>query len=123
MTPAEFKSWFDGFTEGLAGLPNDAQWGRIKARVAEIDGRATNYPVYVDRYVRPWYPNWEPYWYTTNDMNLASSTRLDCSTAGISSDTVKAYFSGEQRSPTEFDPAIAFHALGKADAASITTAR
>lgn len=53
MTPQEFKAWFDGFTEGVAGLPNEDQWARIKARVSQIDNTPTTYPVYVDRY-RNW---------------------------------------------------------------------
>jgi len=39
MTPSEFKAWFDGFTEALEGVPSEKQWERIKARVAEIDGK------------------------------------------------------------------------------------
>ena len=38
MTPQEFKAWFEGFTEAFTGCPTKAQWTRIKARVAEIDG-------------------------------------------------------------------------------------
>jgi hypothetical protein len=41
MTPSEFKAWFDGFTEALAGVPTKAQWARIKERVSEIDGKTT----------------------------------------------------------------------------------
>jgi len=58
MTLAEFKAWFEGFTETLEAAPNEKQWERIKARVAEIDGTVTTYPVFVDRYIppyRPWY--------------------------------------------------------------------
>lgn len=38
MRSAEFKAWFEGFTEALDGLPNEAQWKRICERVATIDG-------------------------------------------------------------------------------------
>ncbi len=55
MTLAEFKAWFDGFTEDMDGQPNKKQWERIKARVKEINGSVTTYPVYVDRYVRPFW--------------------------------------------------------------------
>lgn len=54
MTPSEFKSWFEGFTEGLEGQPSKKQWERICKRVAEIDGRPVA-PVYVERW-RDWYP-------------------------------------------------------------------
>lgn len=50
MTPSEFKAWFDGFSEGIESLPTETQWKRIKARVAEIDGVAISYPVFVQRY-------------------------------------------------------------------------
>jgi hypothetical protein len=59
MTPQEFKAWFDGFTEAIDKLPTQKQWGRIKARVAEIDGSPITYPVYIDRYVAP-YPYIRP---------------------------------------------------------------
>ena len=36
MTPQEFKAWFDCFTVAIEGLPNEDQWKRIKARVADI---------------------------------------------------------------------------------------
>lgn len=58
MTPNEFKAWFDGFTEAFAGCPTKVQWTRIKARVAEIDGKRVTETVYIDRYVRP-YPYWQ----------------------------------------------------------------
>lgn len=58
MTPSEFKSWFQGYTEAHDGLPSEAQWARIKARVAEIDGRAITEHVWVNRYVPHYYPNY-----------------------------------------------------------------
>jgi len=39
MTPEQFKSWFEGFTEALSGPPNEEQWQRIKAQVAAIQVR------------------------------------------------------------------------------------
>jgi hypothetical protein len=51
----EFKAWFEGFTESMDKPPTEKQWKRIKARVAEIDGRSISYPVYVDRYVDPYF--------------------------------------------------------------------
>jgi len=44
MTNAEFKAWFDGFTDGLDGNPTGKQWERIKAKVAAIDGTPINGP-------------------------------------------------------------------------------
>ncbi len=61
MTPSEFKAWFDGFVEALEGTPSVAQWARIKARVAEIDGRAITEHVYIHRYLPNYHPNWNYY--------------------------------------------------------------
>jgi hypothetical protein len=62
MTPSEFKCWFQGYTEALEGTPSVAQWARIKARVAEIDGRAITEHIYINRYVPSYHPN---YYYGT----------------------------------------------------------
>lgn len=66
MTPQEFKAWFDGFTEALDGVPTVTQWDRIKARVAEIDGKPVTERIYLDRYLPalPTYPvyPYRPYW-------------------------------------------------------------
>jgi len=62
MTLQEFKAWFDGFTENMCEAPpTKLQWARIQARVKEIDGAITTYPVFVDRYWPPHYPSW-PTW-------------------------------------------------------------
>lgn len=51
MTLAEFKAWFEGFTEEMDAAPTSKQWKRIKARVAQIDGVAvTREVVYRDKY-------------------------------------------------------------------------
>lgn len=56
MTLAEFKAWFEGYTEGMDSTPSVKQWDRIKARVKEIDGMTIiQTPVYVDRW-RYWNP-------------------------------------------------------------------
>lgn len=57
MTLAEFKAWFEGFTETLEVAPNEKQWERIKARVAEINGSVISERVFIDRYVSP-YRRW-----------------------------------------------------------------
>ena len=46
MTPSEFKTWFEGFTEAFTGSPTKAQWTRIKERVAEIDGKEVTFEQY-----------------------------------------------------------------------------
>lgn len=79
MTLEEFRAWFDGFTEEMSGPPTEKQWKRIKARVKEIDGNSPSYPVFIERYYRPWYrPHYEPHWTATNNstrqMNMDAGT-------------------------------------------------
>ncbi len=81
MTLAEFKAWFEGFTEGMDAAPNEEQWKRIKDRVSEINGTAISYPIFVDRYVqpcRPYFPS-SPYWssstYSSNSFNSQSAMK------------------------------------------------
>jgi len=51
MTLAEFKAWFEGFTEDMEAAPTPKQWKRIKARVGQIDGvSVTREVIYRDRY-------------------------------------------------------------------------
>lgn len=51
MTLAEFKAWFEGFTETMEGAPTEKQWERIQERVAQIDGSViTRDVIYRDRY-------------------------------------------------------------------------
>lgn len=60
MTLAEFKAWFEGFTEDMDDAPNEKQWERIKARIKDIDGVAVTREVYVDRH---WWPTrYSPPW-------------------------------------------------------------
>lgn len=80
MTLAEFKAWFDGFTEDMEAVPNAKQWKRIKARVKEIDGSATTYPVFIDRY----FPRWRtPYvsWLSTNAAEAAGGDSFNAADA------------------------------------------
>lgn len=84
MTPSEFKSWFDGFTEAMSGTPTKAQWARIQARVAEIDGRPTTHTVYVDRYwptVKPWYRD-GLYWSGSDCVSTMTYTASNTSAVG-----------------------------------------
>ena len=64
MHLSEFKAWFEGFTEGMDYLPNEKQWKRIQAKIADISTDWTPRTVYIDRYVRPWYdrPHYGPIW-------------------------------------------------------------
>lgn len=77
MNLSEFKAWFGGFTEGMTKLPNAKQWARIQERVAEITPDPTPYPVFIDRYVRPYWTTWNPYGWspttTTDPITLVTS--------------------------------------------------
>ncbi len=63
MTLAEFKAWFEGFTEEMDGAPNEKQFERIKAKVKDIDGVAITKTVFVDRYLPA-----GPYWHQRYDV-------------------------------------------------------
>ena len=122
MTPQEFKAWFDGFTEALEGTPNEKQWDRIKARVAEINGVSITYPVYIDRY----YPSYPPrYWYANT---LGYSTFIggaQCLSAGTqvhntpNGDNFQMGNLGQLSASNNFDSTAAMYAAGRADADQI----
>lgn len=82
MTASEFKAWFDGFCEAVADVPSEAQWKRIKTRVAEIDGRAITEHVYINRYVPHYYPNYYPNYYWGNGAILCNATNTQGIGAG-----------------------------------------
>jgi hypothetical protein len=116
MTLAEFKAWFEGFTETLEAAPNEKQWERIKARVAEINGTVTTYPVFVDRYVPPYRP-----WYGGTPLNPTfynTNTSLDVkSTIGLNGDQVGASYSEQPI----FNASAAMMDLGKAEYQSLSS--
>lgn len=108
MNLSEFKAWFDGFTESMEGKPTDKQWKRIKEQVKKIDGTATSYPVYIDRYWRrPWN---EPYWTYLSAMST-------CETLAGSKATLVSSKVSEDLS-NNFDSVAAMYAAGKAEALS-----
>ena len=39
MTPSEFKAWFEGYSEALAGPPTAEQFAVICGKVRQIDER------------------------------------------------------------------------------------
>lgn len=96
MTPNEFKAWFDGFTEAFEGrIPTKAQWGRIKDRVAEIDGKPVTERHYIDRYWPTYvktYPAYNPLggWVTTTYCGGTSATATGTLT-NVSTTTAQAF--------------------------------
>ncbi len=115
MTPSEFKAWFDGFTEALEGTPSLAQWARIKARVAEIDGRAITEHVYVSRYVPNYHPNYYyrtpyiPYTTTMPNVLCGSGTAIGSGTFTVNGGNTQAFNSHD-----------AMLSLGRAEAMAVS---
>ena len=73
MTLAEFKAWFEGFTESMDAAPSKKQWERIKERVGQIDGTVlTREVIYRDRYWPHYVHHWGPYY--TNIYGMGSPT-------------------------------------------------
>lgn len=128
MTPNEFKAWFDGFTEAFTGCPTKAQWTRIKARVAEIDGKPVTQTVYLDRYLpsypAPIYPAWR---YLSSGVSTSTYTRgvgaAQCSSnatlqnAGYATSNTSQIGTGG----AAFNSLQAMADLGRADAQALTS--
>ena len=103
MNLPEFKAWFEGFTENISGVPNKKQWERICERVEQIeDSKPVTERVFIDRYIRPYYP--QPYW----DFRWGTPT-------WSLSNTSKATDAPNWQSST-----MAFNQLGMADAKLIS---
>ena len=122
MTPQEFKAWFDGFTEAFDKVPTKAQWARIQARVAEIDGRAVTERVYVDRYW-PSVPYNHPWWHYQPSWVVPMTS----TTGGASQSGSLAQFSqgGSQaqaavaNAQQNWNSGSAMYLLGRADAGTL----
>lgn len=92
MNLSEFKAWFEGFTEDMNGPPSQRQWKRIKKRVSEITSEPTPWPIFVERYVRP-YPYWT--WSTyTGTMAVSPTITYNGTAPQITSNT--AFFEAGQ---------------------------
>lgn len=119
MTLSEFKAWFEGFTEGMDGPPGIKQWERIQARVKEISGTPTTYPVFVDRYIRerPLY-DWHHIW---NGPITATGRPATLSSFGMSSATCIAQNTAAvaNASAPAFDSHAAMFVAGRADAEAL----
>ena len=111
MTPAEFKSWFEGFTEAFTGCPTKAQWARIKECVGEIDGKPITEYRFVDHYINRYWPYYTPPYtppvvpyFGTNCTSIQGQNM-----PGVCSNN-----------STSFNGVVAMNALGRAEAASLT---
>lgn len=120
MTLSEFKAWFEGFTEGMEAAPTEAQFSKIKAKVALIDGAPVTYPIFVDRYVPQYWPhNGYPWGYPITSVG---GFTLDAT----ASDAGKVTFGQFSYAPVEpaskgdsqtvpFDSITAMRDLGRAE--------
>lgn len=103
MTLAEFKAWFEGYTESLDGPPNAKQWKRIKGRVKEIDGETVTRRVFVDHL----WPR--RFWDQPYISYCANKTAAD--------DIVRGSGTTLEGKSLQYDSGAAMQALGMADAA------
>lgn len=93
MTLAEFKAWFEGFTEGMEGRPTEAQFKRIKAKVKEINDQPLTREVIVEKYRD--YPWFRPYWYGGSWGYSSGGSGFSTSSGGYVSDNLAVYTSGD----------------------------
>jgi hypothetical protein len=123
MTLAEFKAWFNGFTESMESGPTEKQWERIKARVAEIDDKPISYPVFIDRYLpyQRWpYLDHRPYWFggaTTSGGAMLYSSNLKNTDSPKKSIGEGTYFTNNWNE--FFNSTAAMTDLGKAEYSSL----
>lgn len=115
MTLAEFKAWFEGFTESMEAAPTVEQFAKIKAKVALIDGTVTTYPVFISHFYRPYVAPVAPYW--TNPIWAAGNVGY-AQGMGVSLDAVGGRDADIGVGKITFDSIAAMNALGRADAAS-----
>jgi hypothetical protein len=111
MHLSEFKAWFEGFTDGIDGIPSPRQWNKIKERVAEITNDYTPATVFVDRYARPYWHHYQPYWNTmlcAQSGNAPTETFANNAAASPSQDWT-VHLTAQQ--PTQAD----WRALGAAE--------
>lgn len=120
MNLSEFKSWFEGFSEGIEDRPTKKQWERIKARADEIVPQATPLPVFIDRYrYLPAYWHWNPAyvggWTTSNSLsnNVAQSTLNSLPSNGLAGSSLQC--NNMSSTDTIATPAAMFADLGRAD--------
>lgn len=117
MTPTEFKSWFDGFTEAMSGTPTKAQWARIQARVAEIDGKTTTHTVYVNRYLNDYFYHYpRPYW---GAMGIGASQAGGAISTSMADYRSAINNSADCQNGGGFNSSAAMTALGRADAMAL----
>lgn len=109
MTNGEFKAWFEGFSESIEASPTKKQWERIKARIAEIDGKPVTERIYVDRYL----PTLYPYYYHCPNYPFVNS---GFGVSNMASSALGQNLGVITQTIVSFDSSDAMHALGRVEA-------
>jgi hypothetical protein len=113
MTLIEFKAWFDGFTENMAGPPNVTQWERIQERVKEIDNKPVTERIYLDRYWHHYYPH-----YGTPYGIYGNPSYITCGAGTVQ----QAQLNTQQAFTQAFNSTSAMYAAGKAESFTVSAA-
>lgn len=111
MTLAEFKAWFEGFTEDMDGPPDAKQWKRIKSKIKDINGVSVSPVVireYYDRY-RRWWP--DGVWYGGYPIGAIGACELP-KNGGMSFSSAGS---------AVVDNTVPIHELGRAEYKSMLT--
>lgn len=113
MTLSEFKAWFEGFSEGIEAAPTEAQFAKIKAKVALIDGAPVTERIYVDRYIRD-YRYWSDHvWYGSAPSVVPLTATFGPTTAA---GAIGAIGRNDGMGTLAFDSHAAMRELGRAEA-------
>lgn len=115
MQLAEFKAWFEGYTEGLEAAPTKAQFDRIKEKVKEIDGKPITQTIYLRDYWHPpyYYDRYRYYIIHPNDVGGMSPTMGSLS--GVATGGSLGTAGNATASAAGFNSVHAMYALGKAE--------
>ena len=76
MTLPEFKSWLDGFSEGMGETPTPEQWAKIKGKLAEVQLVTLPAATFPHLNVGPaWATGWTP----IQPVTCSNATSMDLS--------------------------------------------
>lgn len=115
MTLAEFKAWFEGFTEDMDGAPSAKQFEKIKAKVADINGVAVTERVFVDRYVPRYRDVWSWPYISVGTGNPEPIRSYSTASAGQAVGAIN-YAPDYASEPPAFDAHVAMRDLGRVEA-------
>lgn len=122
MNLSEFKSWFEGFTENLDGVPNPKQWARIRAKIGEIkDAPATTRVEYIYSYPQYWQPYQPVRWGTYYSTNIGGSVQAHQNYQQAQAQTLgQGLLAGQSgQHVIDWNSGEAFKQMGRAEAAEV----